>query len=127
DAYLQTANWINSNNYDCCVVQHEFGIFGGNSGDYILLLAERLKTPIITNLHTVLEEPSRSEYQVLIRLTALSSMVTVMTDRAITMLRDVYSISPYKVKMIPHGIPEFTITSEQAKEKLGLKNKTVML
>ena len=127
NAYLQTANWINSNDYDCCVVQHEFGIFGGNSGDYILLLAEKLTIPVITNLHTVLEKPSIAEYQVLKRLATFSSTITVMTNRAITMLKEVYNISPFKISMIPHGIPEFTITSEQAKEKLGLKNKNVML
>ncbi len=127
DSYLQTANWINNNDYDCCIIQHEFGIFGNVSGDYILLLAERVNIPIITNLHTVLESPSPAEYQVLKQLATYSSMLTVMTNRAITMLKEVYDISPYKIRMIPHGIPDFSITSQQAKENLGLTNKIVML
>ncbi|MGO3305356.1 MAG: glycosyltransferase family 4 protein, partial [Sphingobacterium sp.] len=121
--YINSAKVINSRNYDCCIIQHEFGIFGNSAGDFILLLAEKLKIPIITNLHTVLETPNRTEHVVLKKLAALSSIVTVMTYRAITMLKTVYDISPLKIRMVPHGIPEFTITSKQAREKLGLENK----
>lgn len=33
--YIQNANFINEN-YDVCILEHEYGIFGGDSGDYVI-------------------------------------------------------------------------------------------
>src|SRR5688572_16237288 len=36
--YLEAANYINLSGADLCILQHEFGIFGGQNGVYILPL-----------------------------------------------------------------------------------------
>lgn len=125
--YKLAALWINSQKYDACIIQHEFGIFGGPAGNFLLTLLKGLKIPVISNLHTVLQEPSAEEYEVIQQLAAGSSMLTVMTQRAISMLQDRYHLPADKLRLIPHGVPEFGITAAEAKEYLGLEGKTVML
>lgn len=56
--YISAAEYINLSGADCCVLEHEFGIFGGQNGVYILSLLHRLKTPLIVTLHTILKTPS---------------------------------------------------------------------
>lgn len=124
-SYVQTADLINT--YDVCVIQHEYGIFGGECGEYILTLCNLLHIPIITNFHTILPKPSAKEKEILQHLGQLSSMVTVMTNWAVNMLNSIYQIPVDKVKMIPHGVPVFDYKHEEAKEKLNLKNKKVLL
>jgi len=53
ESYRRAAKLINST-FDICIIQHEYGIFGGDAGNYILDLARSLSIPIISNLHTVL-------------------------------------------------------------------------
>ena len=48
-------------NCDVVIVEHEFGIFGGNDGEMIINFLEALRVPIVVTLHTVL--PSFSSTQ----------------------------------------------------------------
>jgi len=41
--YLKAVKFINYSDADVCVLEHEFGIFGGDSGIYILPLIHRLR------------------------------------------------------------------------------------
>ena len=56
--YIRAANYINTSTADVCIMEHEFGIYGGESGIYILPLINRLEKPLISILHTILREPS---------------------------------------------------------------------
>ncbi|WP_270088956.1 glycosyltransferase family 4 protein [Sphingobacterium sp. SYP-B4668] len=125
-SYLLAAQLINQN-YDACIIQHEYGIFGGETGKYIIDLLQHLKVPVVTNLHTVLQEPHANEHRVLRQLSQYSSKLTVMTQRAITMLEQVYQIPSAGVALIPHGVPDFAYNQETAKKKLGLQDKKIML
>ena len=42
-------------------LQHEYGIFGGDDGGYILDFLDALRVPAIVTLHTVLKHPSDSQ------------------------------------------------------------------
>ncbi|HMR19493.1 MAG TPA: glycosyltransferase family 4 protein [Sphingobacterium sp.] len=126
ESYIQAATLIN-HTFDVCIVQHEYGIFGGGSGDYILDLLRCLTIPVVSNLHTVLAEPSTKEREVLTELIRLSDSITVMTKHAIDILDNVYHISGEKIALIPHGVPQFDHQQEQAKKSLGLNCKKVML
>ena len=106
-AYRRVSSWINANNYDVLSIQHEFGIFGGESGRYVLDLMRQCQIPIITTLHTVLRNPSASQRQVLSEIISLSTRLIVMSDRAISILRDAFGVDEAKVDVVPHGIPEF--------------------
>ncbi|MDD3436723.1 MAG: hypothetical protein PHC64_06190 [Candidatus Gastranaerophilales bacterium] len=63
--YFWVADYLNANQYDVAILQHEYGIFGGEDGSYILQMIKSLKMPVITNLHTVLENPSVGQFKVI--------------------------------------------------------------
>jgi glycosyltransferase involved in cell wall biosynthesis len=126
NAYIQAATLLN-HTFDACIIQHEYGIFGGKSGDYIIDLLCCLTIPVVSNLHTVLATPSSKEHKVLTELICLSSKVTVMTQHAIDILNDVYHAFGEKIALIPHGVPQFDHRQEFAKRNLGLEGKKIML
>ena len=124
-SYLKAADWINE--YDVCIIQHEYGIFGGECGEFILSLANLLHIPILCNFHTILPNPSQKEKRILQSLGKLSTIVTVMTTWAVNMLHSIYQIPMDKIHLIPHGVPVFDYNHQQAKENLGLQNHKTLL
>jgi len=102
--YFRTALWIN-NHLDLLVIEHEYGIFGGECGEYILDLAKNLKIPYIITTHTILQDPSPKQRTVLKNLGRLSTGVVTMAENSIPILAKVYDIEPDKVTVIPHGVP----------------------
>ena len=59
--YAAAAAALGERDLDVVLIEHEFGIFGGDAGRDILVLAENLTVPIVVTLHTVLAEPSSSQ------------------------------------------------------------------
>ena len=59
--YKLASDFLNFNRIDVVCVQHEYGIFGGKNGIYLLELLRNIHTPIVTTLHTVLEKPTQGE------------------------------------------------------------------
>src|SRR5690606_32186278 len=57
-SYIRAANFLNANNFDAVILQHEYGIFGGKDGRHILQLLKRLQMPVLTTLHTIVDEPT---------------------------------------------------------------------
>lgn len=76
--YTKAAEAVNHSNIDLVVIQHEFGIYGGNSGEYVLDFAESLDIPVITIFHTVLVRPTVLQRQIVARLAELSVKVVTM-------------------------------------------------
>ena len=56
--YLCAADFLNLHKFDVAVLQHEFGIFGGSYGAHIIHMVKNLRMPVITTLHTILENPT---------------------------------------------------------------------
>lgn len=52
--YVLMADFLNHSKVNVVNIQHEFGIFGGESGEYICAFLDKLKKPVATTLHTVL-------------------------------------------------------------------------
>ena len=52
--YLRASEILNTTHYDAVILQHEYGIFGGEAGAHILHLVQNLRSPLITTLHSVL-------------------------------------------------------------------------
>lgn len=104
---------INDSLQDCdvVIVQHEFGIFGGEDGDEIIPILQTLDKPAIVVLHTVLERPSDNQKFIVERVAALAVVVVVMTVIAEGFLLNNYAVDPKKVHLIPHGVPTQPTTS----------------
>jgi glycosyltransferase involved in cell wall biosynthesis len=92
---------------DVAVIQHEYGIYGGDDGDDVLRVIEALTSPSIVVLHTVLEDPTPHQRRVLERVAASATAVVVMTDRARELLATGYQVDMTAVSVIPHGVPDW--------------------
>jgi len=126
--YICAADYINFSHVDIVCVQHEFGLFGGEAGAYLSLLLNRLKAPVITTLHTVLDDPSPAYRKSLVDVCNASQKVITMNGRGVSMLRDIYGISTRKVKLIAHGIPDLPfVDSNYYKHKFGLEDRKTIL
>jgi glycosyltransferase involved in cell wall biosynthesis len=126
--YMQAAAFLNAGQFEVVSLQHEFGIFGGAAGGYIVALLSRLTMPIVTTLHTVLSQPTAVQRDVMDRIVDASSRVVVMAEKGRELLRSVYRVPAEKIEVIPHGIPDFAfIEPDQAKAKFGFSGRTVIL
>ena len=126
ESYFQTACWAN-NHADLLVIEHEYGIFGGECGEYIIDLARSLKIPFVITTHTVLEEPIFKQQTVLRDLGQRSTRVVTMAESAIPILAEIYGIEEGKVVVIPHGVPSMTVEPrEKLKAAHDLKGKHVI-
>jgi glycosyltransferase involved in cell wall biosynthesis len=128
DDYIRMASYINHSGATICLLQHEFGIFGGESGVLLLALLRRLKIPLISTFHTILQKPSFHQHEVMKRISAYSSRIVVMNSLAIGFLQDIYAVPARKIYCIEHGVPDF----EKNKADLlptpsDWKNRRVML
>ncbi|MBU0581200.1 MAG: glycosyltransferase family 4 protein, partial [Candidatus Margulisbacteria bacterium] len=126
DAYFNAADFFNKSEVSVISLQHEFGIFGGKDGEYILTLLKKLKKPVITTLHTVLANPTDHRKKVLQEIIKYSHGVVVLISHAVKILVDVYKIPAHKIFVIPHGVPEVHFfDSARIKKLLKLEGKTV--
>jgi len=126
--YARAAAALNAGRFDVVCLQHEFGIFGGDAGAYILELLTRLTMPVVTTLHTVLAKPSAIQRMVTERIVEASAKVVVMAEKGRELLHDVYRVPQEKIEVIAHGIPDFPlVTPDAAKARLGFSGRSVIL
>jgi hypothetical protein len=52
--YHLAYDFLNMNRVELVCLLHEFDIFGGTDGSYILALLQNLRMPVVTTLHTIL-------------------------------------------------------------------------
>jgi len=126
--YISAADYINFSHVDLVSVQHEFGLFGGDAGSYLSLLLNRLKVPVVTTLHTILDDPNSAYYKSLVDVCNTSYKVITMNERGVGMLRDIYGISGKKVGLIAHGIPDLPfVDSNYYKHKFDMEGRKTIL
>src|SRR6202012_2621923 len=126
--YIRAANYINTSNVDACIMEHEFGIYGGESGIYILPLLNRLEKPLISILHTILKEPSYVQRIIIREIAEQSSKIIVMSKRAVEFLTTIYDIPADKIQIIEHGVPDLEAPEDNPVKNLSqFKNRRVML
>jgi polysaccharide biosynthesis protein PslF len=126
DSYRETARWANAH-IDLLVIEHEYGIFGGYCGEYILELVKYLQIPFVVTTHTVLEAPSAKQLEVLRKLGKLSTNLVTMAESSIPILVGTYGISREKIVVIPHGVPSMLVGAREVlKAGHDLKDKQVV-
>jgi len=127
-SYRQAADFLGISDVDVLCVQHEYGIYGGAAGGHLLALLREVDLPIVTTLHTVLEEPNADQKRVMRELIQLSTRVVVMSRKAEEFLKGIYKAPAGKIDMIPHGIPETSFVDPSFyKDLFGVEGKQVLL
>lgn len=124
--YLKAADFINKSGVDICILQHEFGIYGGQSGVFILPLLHRLQMPLISTLHTILKTPSYTEKAILKKICSMSEKLVVMSHKAIQFLEEIYDVPCEKIARIEHGVPDFHFDKEKARAELKFTDKKLL-
>ncbi|MCI0448318.1 MAG: glycosyltransferase [Chlorobi bacterium] len=126
--YKEAAYFLNLSDSDVVSIQHEFGLYGGDYGSNILYLLEKLNKPIVTTLHTIVENPSDDELKILKEIGERSSFLVVLSRKSIKMLKDVYDIGEEKINFIPHGAPDVPfLDTVYYKDKFKISDKRVIL
>jgi glycosyltransferase involved in cell wall biosynthesis len=126
-SYHRAAAFLQSAKVDVLCVQHEFGIYGGAAGGHLLTLLRRVDLPIVTYLHTILEEPSLQQMEVMQELIRLSTRLIVMNKRGRRILKKTYNTPADRIDLIPHGIPDMPfVDSDPHKKQFGLEGKRVL-
>jgi glycosyltransferase involved in cell wall biosynthesis len=134
-SFVQAGRMLASTDPDVIVLQHEFGLYGGNrtnftrdgktyrypTGDNIFNLLDSIPAPLITTLHTVLDQPDDERHETIRRISERSKVVVTMTADAKQLLVDQYDIDPNHIAVIAHGVPSVPpIQSKLAKKRLGI-------
>jgi glycosyltransferase involved in cell wall biosynthesis len=124
-SYRGAADYLNANKIDVVSVQHEYGIFGGKAGNYLLTLLRKLRMPIVTTVHTILGEPDFMQRRAMNEIARLSKRLVVMSAHGAALLRKVHGVPEQKIDIIPHGIPSVPFASNHKKE-LGIEGKSMI-
>ena len=125
--YIEAARFINLSGADVCILEHEFGIFGGQNGVYILPLLHRLEIPFVVTLHTILKNPSYNERAILNEICKMAARIIVMTNKGVEFLTEIYNIPAEKIALIEHGVPDIRFDHELVKKQFKLDSKNVLL
>ncbi len=128
ESYRRAADFLNINNVDMVSLQHEYGIFGGKAGSYILETLRQLRMPVVTTLHTILKDPNPDQRRVLEEIVSLSDRVVVMSQLGAEFLQSIYHVPAEKIDLIPHGIPDVAFVDPSFhKDLFGVEGKSVLL
>ena len=123
--YSAFAQQLNSEKeYDCIFLQHEFGLFQGDYGSFILDFLKHIEIPVITTFHTVLPQPSVERKNIVQGLIYHSSGIICMTKDSAKILVDSYGCPESKITVIPHGTHLLSLKSaDKLKHKFGFPGR----
>ncbi|MGO4822194.1 MULTISPECIES: glycosyltransferase [unclassified Flavobacterium] len=126
--YIKVAQEINKDSLIKLVhIQHEFGLYGGKYGAYLLAFLATIRKPVTITFHSVIPQPDVALKRFVEQLTSYATSVIVMTNKSRDTLVTNYSITKNKIICIPHGthIVDFVEPAE-IKQKFNLENRIVL-
>jgi len=127
NSYLEAATYINDSSCDLVLIEHEFGIFGGKCGEYLIPFLEAIKKPKIMTCHTIIEDPFNEWGLVFQKLVKIVDGITVMTKDSVKKLNTLYGVKKNIIAIIPHGTPDLTYDStESYKKKKKLLGRIIL-
>lgn len=128
DSCIETAKNINKDpSVKLVCIEHEFGLYGGDLGDYLLSFLRLIEKPFIIRFHTVLPVPSVRMLRIVRAIGLLADKVIVMTKHSARLLKEHYRLSSDKILILPHGTPVISTTdADQLKYNYNLENKLVL-
>lgn len=127
-AYVEAARAIEASGAQALWIQHEYGIYGGAAGEFLLALTDRISIPVVVTLHTVLEQPSADERRVIEALLRRAARVIVMAEKGREILCRVHGADPRRIVMIPHGVPDRALVDpDTMKPRFGWAGRQVVL
>jgi polysaccharide biosynthesis protein PslF len=127
DSYARAAQHINKSKADVVILEHEFGLYGGEFGEYIIKLLELLSKPLIITTHTIPDDPGKGYGLVLKEVLGFAEKVIVMMPESIQKLIKRYDCPKEKIEIIPHGVPDIPMEpNDKYKKKKGLDGRIIL-
>ncbi len=127
DTYQTAANYINHSSADAVLIEHEFGIFGGNHGDYLVTLLKNIHRPRILTCHTIVKDLSNPWGKSFKKLLPHVDAFTVMSHNSAQQLHSLYHIPLSKITVIPHGTPDIPFApTDTAKKSKNLSGRLIL-
>lgn len=127
DSYIKAADYINKSRMDIVILEHEFGLYGGEFGEYIIKFIERLKKPLIITAHTIPVDAGSGYGRVLKDVLKFADKVIVMMPESLQKLVKKYNYPGEKIEIIPHGVPDIPMeTNTRSKNKKGLEGRIIL-
>ena len=126
--YQQIAKKINDDHQvKIVMIEHEFGLFGGEWGDYLLSMLDVLAKPVFVTFHTILPNPEKKISDTITSISGKAEKIVVMTDSSRQILIHDYKVVQDKIKVIPHGIHIILWKrSQKAKERFGISHRPII-
>ncbi|HTU80873.1 MAG TPA: glycosyltransferase family 4 protein [Candidatus Acidoferrales bacterium] len=108
-------------------VQHEYGLFGGERGEWLVDFMQAVDKPVVLTMHTVLPEPDETMLRVTRELCEASARVVALSETGRSLLENVYGIDPHVLRVIHHGVPDVPFqNTDAAKASFGIGQRTVI-
>jgi len=108
-------------------IEHEFGLYGGELGEYLLGFLALLDKPFVIRFHTVLPDPCEKMLKIVQAIGTLAEKIIVMTKHSVQLLRDDFHIDENNIVHIVHGTHNHsTVDPVILKAKYGLSRKKVL-
>ena len=127
ESYIKAADYINKSKADLVLLEHEFGLYGGEFGEYIIKLLELLKKPLAITTHTIPDDPTIGYGLALKDVIKYAKKVIVMMPESIDKLIKKYNYPREKIEIIPHGVPDIKLESNDSyKKKKGLDGRIIL-
>ncbi|NOQ96569.1 MAG: glycosyltransferase, partial [Calditrichae bacterium] len=102
--YVEIAKKINKDHQvKAVMIEHEFGLFGGEYGDYLFNMLDILEKPFIITFHSVIPHPHEKMLHTVKTLADKAKNILVMTYASREILIADYNIPEKKIKVVPHG------------------------
>jgi len=126
-SYAAVADMVNHHPAEIVNIQHEYGLFGGERGEWLLDFMRAVEKPVVLTMHTVLPEPDETMLRVTREICDCASKIVVLSETGRRLLEDVYGIDPQIVRVIHHGVPDVPFqTTDAAKASFGIGQRTVI-
>jgi polysaccharide biosynthesis protein PslF len=126
-SYAAAARYVNQYPVELVNIQHEYGLFGGERGEWLVDFLRLLEKPVVLTLHTVLPEPDEAYRRVTRALCEHSSKVVALSETGRALLESTYGIDPRLLDVIHHGVPDVPFQDTYAaKASWGVGQRTVI-
>tara|TARA_Y100000310_G_scaffold344591_1_gene458178 strand:+ start:4723 stop:6957 length:2235 start_codon:yes stop_codon:yes gene_type:complete len=126
--FINKAKQINkSMDIKLVCIQHEFGMFGGEYGNYLIPFLETIEKPVVVTFHSILPDPDKTRKKIVRFIADKSAGIIVMAKKSIEILKNDYGVDESKIHVVMHGVPSVAFqSSAPLKKKLKLDNKIVL-
>jgi glycosyltransferase involved in cell wall biosynthesis len=127
ESYASAAELVSIYPVDLVNIQHEYGLFGGERGEWLADFMSMLDKPAVLTMHTVLPEPDETYLRVTKALCEEASKVVALSETGRNLLEHVYGIDPDVLQVIHHGVPDVPFQdTAAAKASFGIGQRTVI-